>query len=287
MVNISFDFNLFNNYYFFYERLTVLLFSLIPTIGLILFVLYTDRKSKEPSKNIIICLLSGVLTIALAKYFEGLVMPYFSNNIVLTYVWAAIEEISKIVIFYLFIFDNKHYDDIYDGLVYMVLIALSFAGIENIMYAFSESTFNSGVSLAIMRDFTTIPLHVICGVVIGYFISIGNFAKDRKNKYFNFILAIIIPSFIHGTFNCLMSLLGNFNFNYNNFFQVFAIGTLPLLGIMVALFFIAIKFSLKCVKLNDDFINCNEYEEKYKYLMNQEEYEEKNRKKREKGETND
>ena len=55
MVNISFDFNLFNNYYYFYERLVVLLFSLVPTLLLVGFVLYTDRKSREPSKNIIIC----------------------------------------------------------------------------------------------------------------------------------------------------------------------------------------------------------------------------------------
>ena len=96
-----------------------------------------------------------------------LVMPYFSNSVILTYVWGFIEELSKIAIFFLFIFDNKHYDDIYDGVVYMTLIALSFAGLENIMYAFSENTVSESISLALMRDFTPIPLPVICGVVIG------------------------------------------------------------------------------------------------------------------------
>src|SRR5690625_3781993 len=104
MVELSFNFDLFNNYYYFYERLIVLLFSLVPSLLLVGFVLYTDRKRKEPSKNIIICLLSGILTVALAGYLEELVMPYFSNNVILTYVWAFIEEISKILIFFLFIF---------------------------------------------------------------------------------------------------------------------------------------------------------------------------------------
>ena len=55
MVELSFNFDLFNNYYYFYERLIVLLFSLVPSLLLVGFVLYTDRKRKEPSKNIKIC----------------------------------------------------------------------------------------------------------------------------------------------------------------------------------------------------------------------------------------
>ena len=271
MINLSFDFNLFNSYYFFYERLFVLLFALVPAILLVWFVLHTDRKDKEPKKNIIICLLSGILTISLASYLEGLVAPYFSNNIILTYVWATIEELAKIAIFFLFIFDNKHYDDIYDGLVYMMLIALSFAGLENILYAFSESTISESISLALMRDLTTIPLHVICGIVIGFFISIGNFSKDKYQKYINFALAVIVSSFIHGTYNNLMSLLGSINL-VDNAILILLFKALPLLIIMVVLYIIAFKFSKKTLELNNIYINNGKYEEKYKYLMIKSEY---------------
>lgn len=272
MVNISFDFNLFNNYYYFYERLVVLLFSLVPTLLLVGFVLYTDRKSREPSKNIIICLLSGILTVALAGYLEELVIPYFSNSVILTYVWGFIEELSKIAIFFLFIFDNKHYDDIYDGVVYMTLIALSFAGLENIMYAFSENTVSESISLALMRDFTTIPLHVICGVVIGYFVSLGNFSKDKTKKYINFLLAILISSLIHGTYNNLMSFLGKINVNYNNSIEVLLLQALPLILIMIGLFIIAIKFSKKAIILDKIYIENASYDKKYNYLMTYSEY---------------
>lgn len=272
MVNISFDFNLFNNYYYFYERLLVILFSLVPTIALVCFVLYTDRKSKEPTKNVIICLLSGLLTIALASYLENLVMPYFSSNVILTYVWAFIEEFSKIAIFFLFIFDNKHYDDIYDGVVYMMLIALSFAGLENIMYAFSESTISSSISLALMRDFTTVPLHVICGIVIGYFVSIGNFSKQKKKKYINFGLSLLIPTLIHGTYNVLMGLLGNLRIDYNNVVMVLIFEILPLLVIMFVLFYLAGKFSKRAVYLNKIYITNGTYEKKYDYLMTRNDY---------------
>lgn len=272
MIELSFDFNLFNSYYYFYERLLVILFSLVPTIILVCLVLYTDKESKEPSKNIIICLLSGILTIAFASYMENLVMPYFSNNVILTYIWAFIEEFSKIAIFFLFIFDNKYYDDIYDGVVYMMLIALSFAGLENIMYAFSENTISNSISLALMRDFTTVPLHVICGILIGYFVSLGNFSKDKDKKYINFLFAIILPSLVHGTFNILMTFLGSLNIDYNNTILVLIFEALPLLLIMIALFYIAYKFSKKAVMLNKIFISDQVYDEKHNYLMTNKEY---------------
>lgn len=272
MVNFSLNFNLFNNYYYFYERLLVLLFSLVPAIMLVAFILYTDRKSKEPAKNIIICLLSGTLTVALAGYLEQLTMPYFANNIVLTYVWATIEELCKVAVFFLFIFDNKHYDDIYDGLVYMALIALSFAGLENIIYAFSESTVSESINLALMRDFTTIPLHVICGIVMGYFLSLGNFSKSGFKKVKNIVVAVLLAGIIHGTFNNLMSFLGDIKVDYNNQIEVLLTQALPLILIMFVLVIIVFIVSNKAVILNEMFINNEEYDRKYNYLMNSNEY---------------
>ena len=272
MINLKFEFNLFNDSYYFYERLLVLAASLIPTIILACFILYTDKKNKEPVKNIIICLLSGILTTALASYLEGIVAKIITNEVALTYIWALIEELSKITIFFMFIFDNKYYDEIYDSIVYMTLIALSFAGIENIMYAFSESTVANSIGLALMRDFTTIPLHVICGVIIAYYLSLGNFSKDKNKKIKNFILAGIISALVHGTFNYLMTLISKFSLVNRSFFGIFFLQTLPLLLIMIGLFYLVIKFSKKTLKLNDIFLNNKTYDKKYDYLMTYNEF---------------
>lgn len=269
MIKFNLSFDLFNSYYYIYERLIVLLFSLVPSILLVIFVLYTDRKSKEPKKNIILCLLSGILTVSVAAYFEELVMSYFANNYILTYVFAFIEEFAKMAIFFLFIFDNKHYDDIYDGIVYMALIALSFAGLENIMYAFSESTVLQSISLALMRDFTTIPLHVICGVVIGHYLAISTFCKDKTKKVLNIVYAFLISTLIHGTFNNLMSLLSEIN--NSGPLSIFLFQTMPLVLIMISLFLVAFIYSRKTIILNDMYYD-NNYNYKYDYLMTHEEY---------------
>lgn len=272
MINFKFEFNLFNDSYYFYERLLVLAASLIPTIILACFILYTDKKNKEPIKNIIICLLSGILTTALASYLEGIAAKFITNEVLLTYIWALIEELSKIAIFFMFIFDNKYYDEIYDSIVYMTLIALSFAGVENIMYAFSESTVSNSIGLALMRDFTTIPLHVICGVIIAYYLSLGNFSKDKNKKVKNFFLAGVIASLVHGTFNLLMTVISAFSVGNKTFLGVFFFQTLPLLLIMIGLFYLAIKFSRKTLKLNEIFLSNGTYDKKYDYLMTYDEF---------------
>lgn len=261
--------NLFNNEYFLYERLIIYIFSLVPTFILMMFVLYTDRKSKEPKKNIIICLLSGILTISLAAYLEESVAPYISNNVLLTYIFAFIEEVSKIAIFFMFIFDNKHYDDIYDGVVYMALIALSFAGLENVKYAFSESTVTNSISLALMRDLTTIPLHVICGVVIGYFISLGYFTSNNIKKIQNYSLAFIVSTFIHGSYNELMEIISG---DFNSFIKIFFLQTLPLLICMTILMYIAYRVINAAFDLNDIYENDMVYDKEYNYLMTKKEY---------------
>lgn len=272
MINFKFEFNLFNDSYYFYERLLVLAASLIPTIILACFILYTDKKNKEPIKNIIICLLSGILTTALASYLEGVAAKFITNEVLLTYVWALIEELSKIAIFFMFIFDNKYYDEIYDSIVYMTLIALSFAGVENIMYAFSESTVSNSIGLALMRDFTTIPLHVICGVIIAYYLSLGNFSKNKNKKVKNFFLAGLIAALVHGTFNLLMTIISSLSSGNKTFLGVFFFQTLPLLLIMIGLFYLAIKFSKRTLKLNEIFLSNGTYDKKYDYLMNYDEF---------------
>ena len=212
------------------------------------------------------------MSVALSGYLEQLVMPYIGNNIILTYIFAFIEEISKMAIFFLFVFDNKYYDDMYDGLVYMMLIALSFAGLENVMYAFSESTIQKSISLSIMRDITTIPLHVICGIIIGYFLSLSSFSKNKERKYINILLALLLSGALHGTFNSLMNLLGSLNINYNSSVQVILFEALPLILIMVALFVVAVKFIKKNIKLNEVYMENKEYDTKHKYLMTYDEY---------------
>lgn len=256
---------LFSNNYVLSERLLVFAFSLIPTLAIIFFVLYADKKSKEPLKNIIICLLSGIITISLSRYLEQMIVSSFSGSVFLIYFNAFIEELFKIGIFFIFIFDNKYYDDIFDGIVYMALIALSFAGLENLLYAFSENTLNNSISLTIMRDFTVIPLHVICGIIMGHFLSLSNFSKKNNNKAKCFLVGIGLVTLIHGTFNLIITLLSKLTFK-DIMFKILIVSII-LAVIMILLYLLLLKIVKKTIMLNDKYINNQKYDEQYSFLM--------------------
>ena len=208
----------------------------------------------------------------LSAYIVGIILgnSKIRNKKTLVPFFDGINGLMQMLIFFLFIFDNKYYDDIYDGVVYMMLIALSFAGLENLMYAFSESTVSSSISLALMRDVTTIPLHVICGIVIGYFVSLGTFSKDKTKKIINFLMALLLSSFIHGTFNNIMELLGSIG--QTSALVAILLEVLPLTLIMIGLFAIAIIFSKRTMYLNKIYLSNGTYDDKHKYLMTYDEY---------------
>ena len=168
---------------------------------------------------------------------------------------AGVEEYTKLLILYIFLYRNRAYDDIYDGFVYSSIIALSFSLIETFMYVFSESNYSDMTSLAILRNFTAIPLHVACGIVMGYFVSLEKFAKTRKAKLSNMIKALFMPTLIHTI--------------YNVFFSVVSLSNT---STSLSIYFIGIMFIYKTYSLNKIFVSNGYYPNKYKYLMRRNEF---------------
>ena len=166
-----------------YPKLTVvLLLTIVPSILLLMLILYSDRKSREPLLMILICIFSGAFTICVSLLLDKIILKAHliggdlftdvnSYSVYRILMLAGVEEYAKLLILYIFLYRNKDYDDIYDGFVYSSIIALSFSLVETFMYVFTESTYQDMTSLAVLRNFTAIPLHITCGIVMGYFIS--------------------------------------------------------------------------------------------------------------------
>ena len=54
-------------------------------------------------------------------------------------------------------------------------------------------------TLALVRAFTAIPMHALCGIIMGFLISQSIF--EKKHNYLNLFLALFIPVGIHGLYN--------------------------------------------------------------------------------------
>ena len=88
-----------------------------------------------------------------------------------------------------------------DGLVYGVVVSLGFATYENYDYVFywAKEWGIDPYQMAVWRSYSAIPLHGLCGVVMGFYFGLYSFTA----KYKYLILSLLIPYIAHGFYNFL------------------------------------------------------------------------------------
>ena len=176
----------------------------------ILFYVYNQDQFPEP-KNIVFktfifgCSIIIFLNLILKdvdnfaeKFFSGETFFFFDSFIRA----AFLEEISKMIVIVFFCTRKDEFDEPMDGLVYGVAASLGFAAYENIeyvLYALKEPSFE----IATIRAYTAVPLHALCGIMMGFLITQSIFEKN--NNYLNLVLALFIPVGIHGLYNYSLS----------------------------------------------------------------------------------
>lgn len=256
----------------FVNYLFITLLSLITTIVFISIILYSDRKSREPLYMILIALTSGLFTICLSLLLGQVILPrleiissglfsYSSGGVVKVLILALVEEYCKMLVLYLFISKNSNFDDIYDGFVYSSLVALSFAALETLIYVFNQINLYSMTSLAILRGLTTVPLHLICGIVMGYYMGREKFSWGYKFRMISLCKCLIVPTIIHFIYNfSLTKIIPTFT---NDISFIFG-----MILFFIPFYVVAFLYIKKTKYLNDKFIR----NEEYKNLMKKEEY---------------
>jgi len=173
---------------------------------LILFYVYKQDKFPEPKDVVFKTFIFGCATILAIdliipvldnfseNYFKGNTFHFFDNFIRA----AFLEELFKFTVIVFYCTRRAAFDEPMDGLVYGVAASLGFATYENIGYVLSfykEPSFN----IAIVRAFSAVPLHALCGVMMGFLITQTIF--EKKHNYLNLVLALLIPVGLHGLYN--------------------------------------------------------------------------------------
>lgn len=108
---------------------------------------------------------------------------------------AAIpEEMFKFLVVYGYCRRHSHFDEPMDGLVYGASASLGFAALENVLYVAG-----GGLSVAIARACTAVPMHGTMGVIMGYYIAAAHYAPSRKPSLL--ALALGVPVLLHGLYD--------------------------------------------------------------------------------------
>jgi len=179
--------------------------SIAPAILLMFFIYFKDKYQKEPFGSLVKAYFTGMLAIVstlmmvtITDYTIGLI-PYLNETVFYdSFITAGIpEEVSKFLVFLVFIWNDKNFDEYFDGIVYASFISLGFATLENIMYVLP-----SGLGVGIMRAVLSVPGHFFFGIILGYFLSLAKFNKSKRGLYI--FLGLLFAILAHGTFDWLL-----------------------------------------------------------------------------------
>jgi len=154
---------------------------------------------------VLIIFLLGML-ITLPAYFIEKGMFYLIKILNLPYIFyiflgiAGTEEILKYLVVRYRVLNDPEFDEPLDAMLYMIISALGFAGLENILILFSSPfDFFEMFFISIVRFIGAVFLHTLCSGSFGYFLSLSFFEVKNRTKLF--ITGILIAVLSHGFFN--------------------------------------------------------------------------------------
>ena len=176
--------------------------ALIPANILGVYIFIKDRAEKEPVWLLLILLVFGAIislpVVYIGGFFEALINGFFGlfasttadGQLVLGFpVYeiylaakyfigvALVEEGLKWIVMFFFTHKSKHFNSLFDGIVYAVFVSLGFAAFENVLYVWS-----GGWTVALLRALTSVPAHMFFGVAMGWFYTWWNVERKATEK---------------------------------------------------------------------------------------------------------
>ena len=184
----------------------VVIFSagLLPSFVWLLFYL---KKDNHPESNVLVLkvfvlgILSGFFAIFLQKGFQkGMDFLNVSNLFFIIFLASAIiEEGVKMLAVKIGLYKTSEPDEPIDWVLFMIISALGFAALENILVLANQEIVTSLKSLEFMawRFISATFLHALCSGAIGYFWVLSH----CKNKKIYLWLGFLAIASLHAFYN--------------------------------------------------------------------------------------
>lgn len=180
----------------------LLMLALAPGVAIMIFIFLKDKHEREPLSLLLISFIYGVLstflTLAISWPVNALFVTLendaghqFMNAF---FKVALIEELCKFLFVRFILFNNKNFNEPFDGIVYAVMVSMGFATLENILYVYQY-----GFVTGVLRMFTAVPAHATFAVLMGYYLGKAKFTHS-KNVYYS-ILALLSATLFHGAYD--------------------------------------------------------------------------------------
>ena len=203
-----------------------ILFGVLPSVIWLLFYLRKDVHP-EPKSEVIKIFFWGMLIAIPAVFLEmgifqafGKLGEFFHWSHFLIAIFnifigvALIEEVLKYLVVREGILKNPEFDEPIDLVLYMIIAALGFAALENILILFRLGPaflFSQALEISALRFLGATFLHALCSGTLGFFLAISFFETRKRRQLFSLGLGISIV--LHGFYNfSILKIEGPFQF---------------------------------------------------------------------------
>ncbi len=191
--------------------LLYIFFGLAPSVIWLLFFL---RKDSHPESNwmIIRIFIYGMLiTIPVAFIEMGLQeqmskIPFLSPILLeITYFFfgvAFIEELFKYLVVKKKVLGHHEFDEPVDTMLYMIIAALGFAALENLLVLLPllrPFMIFQTLHMSLIRFLGATFLHALCSGLLGYYMALSFFEPHKRNKLL--LKGFFIASGLHCLYN--------------------------------------------------------------------------------------
>lgn len=197
-----------------YVIILYIIFGLLPSLAWLFYYLKKDIHP-EPKATIIKIFLWGAFItipvfftqIGLSKLLDKTNFnPFIVSVIHWFLIIAFIEEFFKFLVVKLKAIKSPDLDEPIDIVIYMIVVALGFAAVENMLYLFApvgEASLNAIISRTLIITFIRFVgatfLHTLCSAIIGYSLVIAY--KDQKNRFLEIAFGVIAATLLHGLYD--------------------------------------------------------------------------------------
>jgi len=179
-----------------------LVFSLLVAIFWLINFRKMDKYEKEPERLIYITFFAGILSTIPSVLLEiplgasNVHHPHPLSALFFMFLWVGIvEETFKFLAVRITAYLSSEFNEVMDGMVYMVSAAMGFAAAENVGYMIGF-----GASVGLLRAILSYLAHLSFSAILGYFMAKAKLENKRGQLWVGFILAICFHWFYNFCF---------------------------------------------------------------------------------------
>lgn len=218
-----------------YNYFIAIILGILPSIIWLAFYLKKDIHP-EPKKWLVLIFLSGMAAAPLAAIVENQAGGFLKSlnfsssvffnslaqNIAIVFIGAAaIEEFFKYLTVRLAMKHNPVFDEPEDAMIYMIVAALGFAAVENIliMNSFAPVFFfdpSQPLFILSLRFIGATFLHTLSSAIVGFYYALSLCKNDVRSSSPRFLIlkGFDIAILLHGIFNYFIIVLNEISAIY-------------------------------------------------------------------------